>query len=1038
MSRTLALSGLACVVVGLSVHAEGPGIPQNLRCEYEYNPIGLDVAQPRLSWEVNDPRRGAKQAAYQIVVAPGEASVDAGEGTLWDSGRVVSGQSIHVPYAGRVLQEGQRCYWSVRTWDDAGAASPWAKPVFWEMGLLDASDWQAKWVTIDQEKSQPEPVFGDWIWYPAESTDEVTRYFRKVVELPADARVASATAWGAANNEFVFTLNGKELGGCDEWKAVESFDVAQELVPGQNIIAITGVHARGVAGLVFGMHVTLADGRTVEVRSGQDWLTCAEAPEGWQSLKFDTKGWIQPKLVAQYGEPPWGVVADRFPSRSFYLRRAFTTEHVTIARARVYVSALGAYRLFINGTRVGHDELTPGWTYFPKHIQYQTYDVTALLQGGENAAGLLLGNGWWGGSMAGAWKDGGLRGIAQLEITYADGRRQLIATDERWKGHVSPIVKDSIYHGEVYDAQLEIAGWNEPGFNDEDWLPARVWEKPMGQLTAQTGPTIQVTEEISAVGVTAPGPGVFIFDFGQNAAGRARLKVVGPKGARVQIRHGEILRPDGSLYTDNLQGAKCTDLYILKGAGEEIWEPAFTYRGFRYAEVTGYPGVPPKDALVMRVMHAALPSIGTFTCSEDIVNRVQKNILWGMRSNFYSVPTDCPQRDERLGWTGDIQLFLPTACWNMQVAGFMTKWMHDVVDSRTADGAITDVAPALNAGPGAPGWADVVIVAPWDLYTYYGDTRVIETNYAAMADWLDYMRKMATDGLYAAGRYGDWVPVEPSPKKTLAGAYQYLSIKLLAEMAQGIGKTSDAAELRRQAASIASLYNQRYFNVETNQYEGNTQTANLVPLWFGITPEDKRAAVVENIAKNIIDHDNHLTTGFIGTAYLLPALSTFGRDDLAGRLAVQRTYPSWGYMVEAGATTIWERWNSNQYEELHSGMNSFNHYAFGAVGQWYYEYLAGIRPLEPGFKRILIDPHPSGMQRAEASFHSMYGPIRCAWYKDNGFKMCVTIPANTTAVIKTPVPCDADLGPGDKKTIDSRGNTSFDVGAGVFTFTATR
>jgi alpha-L-rhamnosidase len=1026
--RTSWLCSVLLALAAFPTAAEGPGAPQNLRCEYEHNPLGIDVAQPRLSWEVNDTRRDAVQSAYQVVVAAIEMDAAAGKGTIWDSGKVASDQSIHVVYAGRDLQSGERCYWSVRTWDAAGVESPWSEPASWEMGLLDPANWQAKWITIEETRDGPAPLFGNWIWHPSESTEEVSRYFRTTFDLPADARVSSATAWGAANNEYVFSLNGKEEGGCDEWKAVESFDVAKDLVPGKNVVAIKGVHARGLAGIVFGMRIALDNGRTIEIRSGQDWLTAADAPEGWQAVDFNAKDWIRPRLVAKYGDAPWGKVADRYPSRSFYLRKAFTTQHAAITRARVYVSALGAYNLLLNGQRIGRDELTPGWTHFRKHIQYQTYDVTASLRGGDNAIGLQLGNGWWGGSMAGAWKDGNLRAIAQLEIVYDDGTRQVVATDPTWKGHTSPILKDSIYHGETYDASLELSGWNKPGFDDAHWLPAQIWDKPQGQLVAQVGPPIRITEELPAVAVTEPQPGVYVFDFGQNAAGRARLKVEGPKGTRVQIRHGEILRPDGNVYTDNLQGAKCTDVYILKGEGMEVWEPAFTYRGFRYAELTGYPGVPDKEALLMRVMHADLPPTGTFSCSEDIVNRVQKNILWGMRSNFYSVPTDCPQRDERLGWTGDMQLFMATAGWNMDVAGFTTKWLRDVVDSRTDDGGIPDVAPALNAGPGAPGWGDVVVVAPWNLYTYYGDTRAVETNYAAMKDWVDYMRKRAKDGLYQDARYGDWVPVEPSPREPLAGAYQYLSTKRLAEMADAIGRPSDAADLRAQAASIAEAFNSHYFNADTAQYEGGTQTANIVPLWFEITPEDKRAAVIDNIANNIVARGNHLSTGFIGTAYLMPTLSAFGRDDLAGILATQRTYPSWGYTVDAGATTIWERWNSDKYEELNSGMNSFNHFAFGTVGQWYYEYLVGIRALAPGFKRILIEPHPSGIEAAEATYHSMYGPIHCAWTQANGFALQVTIPANATALVKLPVPCQNGL--------SATPDTAFSIGAGTYTFTS--
>ncbi|MBX7258782.1 MAG: glycoside hydrolase family 78 protein [Candidatus Hydrogenedentes bacterium] len=1024
------------VLCGVALAEDGLGAPRNLRCEYEQDPIGLEVAQPRLSWVVNDDRRGAMQAAYRIVVASTVADADSGKGTIWDSGRVESSASIHVPYGGPALTSGQRCYWSVRTWDSTGAESPWAVPAFWEMGLLHAEDWQARWITINEEKETPGPLFGDWIWNPTPSTDEVTRYFRKTIEIPSGAQIVSAKAWGAANNEYRFYLNGELIGGCDEWKAVESFDVTSQLRAGENAIALEGVHARGIGGVCFGMRIRFADDTVMEVRTDQSWLTSTEDPEGWKLAGFDPKDWVTPTLVAKYGDPPWGAVADRYPSRSFYLRKNFTTTDAGIARARVYASALGAYQVYINGQRVGIDELTPGWTYFPKHILYQTYDVTHMVRRGDNAIGMLLGNGWWGGSMAGAWKDGNLRGIAQLEIVYEDGARLVIGTDETWKGHVSPIVKDSIYHGETHDAQQEIDGWCEAGFGDKDWLPARVWTGPMGQLASQIGPTIRITDDINTVALTEPKPGVYVFDFGQNAAGRVRLTVNGPKGTRVQIRYAEILRPDGTLYTDNYQGAKCTDVYTLKGDGTEVWEPAFTYRGFRYAEVTGYPGTPDKNALVMRVMHTAVPPIGDFRCSEDIVNRVQQNILWGTRSNFYGVPTDCPQRDERLGWTGDIQVFLPTACWNMQVAGFMTKWMQDVVDSRNADGSTTDVAPALSAAPGAPGWADVVVAVPWCLYTYYGDTRIAETYHDAMADWLAYMRSHATDGLYVMGRYGDWVAVEPSPKHTLAGAYQYLSTVRFAEMLEGLGKGSEADGLRKEAAVIASEYNRRYFDPQTSLYEGKTQTANLIPLWFGIVPEEKRVAVVNNLVQDIANHDNHLTTGFLGTAYLMPALSAFGQDAVAGILANQRTYPSWGYMVDAGATTIWERWNSDKYEELKSGMNSFNHYAFGTVGQWYYEYLVGMRPLERGFKRILFEPHTSGARWAEASFDSMYGRIHCAWKKEPVFELTVTAPANTTALVRTPVPCTSDIGSGGTVQVDAAPSTSFEIGAGTYTFKA--
>ncbi len=1013
--------------------ADAPAAPKNLRCEYSANPLGLDVLKPRLSWEVNDTRRNAKQSAYQILVGATEQEVKLGKGALWDSGKVASPQSIHVVYAGPALKPRQRCYWTVRTWDAADVPSPYAPPGFWEMGLLQPGDWQAKWITIEESVNRPQPIFGDWIWNPEENGEVKQAYFRKTVELPFKAKVKSAIVWATADNEFRLYINGKEIGGGEEWKAIENFDVAAKLKPGKNIFAVEGKNRTGIAGLVLGSDILLEGGKTIEVRTNDEWRTSTKAPEKWKTLEFSPQSWVKPKVVCKYGDQPWGAIGKCYASPSFYLRKTFDSARPDVLQARLYISALGAYRCFINGKRIGADELTPGWTCYPKHIMYQTYDATAMIKEGKNAIGLVLGNGWWGQGMAGAWKDGNLRAIAQLEITFRNGETQVLATDESWKGHFSPILEDSIYNGETYDATKEIPGWNQHLCDDAKWLPAQLWKQPLGELVAQTGPPIRITEDLQPVAVTQPKKGVFVFDFGQNAAGRPRLKVNGPKGTRVQIRHAEILLPDGTLYTDNYRGAKSTDVYILKGEGDEIWEPMFTYRGFRYAELTGFPGTPEKDALVMRVMHAATPVIGDFACSDDLINRIQKNILWGMRSNFYSVPTDCPQRDERLGWTGDAQLFMATGCLNMDLAGYLTKWMRDLTDCQTPEGGVTDVAPTFSAGPGAPAWADVITVIPWDVYTYYGDTRIIESNYKAMAAWVDYMRNNATDGLWDREGYGDWVPVEASPKKPIAGAYQFYSTSLLGKMAQAIGKPADMLTCAKEAVAIADLFGKRYFNPEKNCYEGNTQTANLVPLWFGLTPEDRRAAVLENLVKDIVKREYHLSTGFIGTAYLLPVLSTFGKDDVAWKLATQTSYPSWGHMVEAGGTTIWERWNSDRYKEVGADMNSFNHFAFGTVGQWYYEYLAGIRPAEPGFKRILIAPHVTGPKWVKASYASMYGPIRCEWHNDGAFSMEVEIPANTTAAVLTPVPCTIDLKPNEGKIIQTAaGATQFELGAGVY------
>lgn len=1025
----------ALFVLALPAATEGPEAPRRLRCEYAVNPLAIDVEAPRFSWEVQDTRRGAYQSAYEIQAARTEADLASERDLLWSTNKVQSGQSIHVPYAGEEPGPGQRVYWRVRTWDGAGVASTWSDIAFWQRGLAQGGAWKARWISLDEKHEGPEPVFGDWIWHPVVTDGEDTRYFRRIVEIPEDAVIESAHCWGAANNEFFCHVNGEYAGGCDEWKAVESKEFGALLKPGRNIIAIRGVHERLAAGFTFGARIVLASGQVIEVRSDENWRSSDEKREGWQAMDFDDGAWVPAKVMGHYGEASYEAVGDRLPSRSIALRKDFEARG-DIVRANVFASGLGVYQLFLNGQRVGHDELAPGWTHFKKHVLYQAYDVTNLVREGDNALGMLLGNGWWGGCMAGAWKDGNLRAIVQLEITYANGEKDTIVTDETWHGTESPILSDSIYNGEVYDARLEMTGWKVPGFDASAWRSASLSDQPMDTLTAHLGPGIEVMEEISPISVSELKPGVFIFDFGQNAAGRTRLKVKGEAGTSVQIRHAEVLNPDGTLQTQILRGAKCTDTYILKGGDEEVWEPAFTYRGYRYAEVTGYPGTPAKDALTFRVMHANTPQIGEFTCSEDIINRVQKNIVWGARSNFYSVPTDCPQRDERLGWTGDMQLFLPAACMNFDIAGYMTKWMQDIDDSRNEDGSIPDVAPALSAAPGAPGWSDIVVTLPWNMLRYYGDTRIVEENLESMEGHLDFMRHMAKDGLFSRGRYGDWVALEDTPRDMLAGAYQNVSTLRLAMLNHFIERRRESYPLFKEAAQLAQFYNARYFDAAKGEYRGGSQTAQVIPLAFGIAQEDQRAAAATKLSERLLARDNHLATGFIGSAFLLPALSDNGLGPQAAILANNRTYPSWGYMAESGATTIWERWNSDTEEATNSGMNSYNHFTFGSVSQWYFEYLLGIRPLTPGFKLMEIAPQIEAATWAKGSYHSMYGLIRCEWKRENGFTMTVEIPANTSAVIVLPDGYEVDNHDFADTVEREGGGSSFKMGAGKYTFVA--
>ena len=701
--------------------------------------------------------------------------------------------------------------------------------------------------------------------------------------------------------------------------------------------------------------------------------------------------------------------------RSIALRKDFNIEK-TVKHARAFIAGLGNYVLFINGNKVGKDKLTPGWTHYPKKVQYQSYEVTDNLKEGNNACGAYLGNMWWSSGLG--WKggvayaDGPLSMIIKMIIEFEDGTTAEVVSDGSWQWHTSPIVENTLYDGETYDARLEMNGWHKAGFQAGDWQKADLISRHDSlQLVAQLAPTIQVTEEIIPVEIEEVKPGVHVFDLGQNMVGVARLKVNAPAGTAVTMRFAELLHPDGTVAQENLRSAKVDDIYITKGEGEEVYEPYFTYHGFRYVQVEGLPEPPDKNTITGLVFHTNAPHEGKFASSNPLLNQIQQNILWGTRGNLMSVPTDCPQRDERLGWMGDAQIFAATANYNFDLANFWYKWEKDILDGQEPEGWVYDVNPPIVVGgPSKPGWGDAVVIVPWENYRFYADERILKNSYEGMKDWVDYMQSESQDYIYEwgdtdFGGYGDWVAVEKTPSKPIGAAYFYYSSKLLSQMAGVLNKENDAKYYQELADKIAVAYQQKYFDETTGQYQGETQTANLLPVAFGITPPELRESVVAKIVEDVKEHDNHLTTGFLGTKYLLPILSDYGYHELAYKVATQKTYPSWGYMVEKGATTIWELWNSDT--EKPEGMNSRNHFAYGSVGEWYYGYLAGIRPLfdDPGFKKSVIAPIPAGdLQWAQAEVHSPYGKIASRWEFDESGKlqMDVTVPANTFSEVRIP------------------------------------
>jgi alpha-L-rhamnosidase len=704
----------------------------------------------------------------------------------------------------------------------------------------------------------------------------------------------------------------------------------------------------------------------------------------------------------------------RTPPRSVYVRKEFELKEKP-ANARVYVTGLGNYIFSLNGKRISDELLSPGWTDYFHKIQYQVYDISEFLVKGKNTAGALLGNMWWSSGLGwnggAVYSHGPLSLLVQIQITYPDGTTELISSDSNWKYQFSPITENHIYHGESYDARLEIAGWNEPGLDDSNWKNMVSNDSIHLRLVALQEEPIRVTREMKPVSVTEPKPGLFVFDLGQNMAGTARIQAQGNAGEQLEIRYAELLHPDGTVAQENLRSAKVTDHYTFKGSGAETYITSFTYHGFRYIQIKGLHGKPADDAVMGLVFHTDAPARGSFECSNPLLNKLWENINWGQISNMMSVPTDCPQRDERLGWMGDAQIFAPTASFNRNMNGFFAKWERDILDGQYPSGAVTDVNPAIQVIDTAkPGWGDAVIAVPYQTYRFYGDKKILEESYAGMMNWVNFMEHSSKNNIYEFGKnewggYGDWVAVVPSPTKPTGALYYYYSTKLLSEIAGILGKKDDSARLAERLPLIAKAYQDKYFISDSGHYISNTQTMNLLPVAFGITPDSMRNAIIEKVAKDVVARDTHLSTGFMGTAWLLPLLSDYGYGELAYQVARQTSYPSWGYMVIKDATSMWELWNSDT--ERPEGMNSRNHFAYGSVGEWYYQYLAGIRPDigHPGFRNTIIAPLPLGdLTYASASLKTGYGLLTSSWKKTSGsFILNIRIPANTTAEVRIPV-----------------------------------
>jgi len=674
------------------------------------------------------------------------------------------------------------------------------------------------------------------------------------------------------------------------------------------------------------------------------------------------------------------------------LRKEFPLDG-RVKRARAFVCGLGYHELRVNGRKAGGHVLDPGWTTYDKRVLYVTYDVTNALRQGPNAVGVVLGNGKYGSRAL----------LVQINIELEGGTRTSLVSDASWKAANGPILEDSVYNGETYDARLETPGWDRPGFDDKAWGPVEAVKAPAGVLSAQMMPAIQVVDTVLPVKMTSPQPGVYVFDMGQNFSGWARLRVKGPRGTDVRMRFVELVYDNGMINRENLRAARAEDHYILKGEGEETWEPRFTYHGFRYVELSGFPGTPMPDSIRGRVAHSAVRPIGSFVASKDILNRLQRIITWGQKTNLHSIPTDCDQRDERMGWMGDAQGTAEEAMMNFDMAAFYTNFVRDIRDGQDDKGRLSDTVPHIWGGEKAdPAWATAYPLLCWYMYQYYGDTRVLEEQYDGLRRYVEFLRSQAENGLVKFSSYGDWVAVEKCPGAIVSSFYYYYDVKILADAARILGRSQDAALYDRLAGDIRAAFNREYYDPKTGDYADGTQTANTLPLFLGIATDKEGGAWGRLFDDIVYKHNSHLTTGIIGTKYIMELLTRSGSSDLAYDIAVQTTYPSWGYMIENGATTLWELWQKREGPS----MNSHNHPMFGSVGAWLYKALAGINlaPGSVGFEKVLLQPQMvRDLRHASGSVQTLRGEVGCTWSRTDGsVRVEAVVPVGSAAEIVIP------------------------------------
>lgn len=1025
MARCLPLL-LAAVAAALpsAVHA-APGAPTGLRAEYLTNPVGLDVAQPRLSWKLPAGRDGLAQSGWQVQVASSRERLLRGRADRWDSGRVNDDRSHLVPYSGRALAARDQCWWRVRYWDQEGRGSTWSEPARWTMGLLGPDDWRGKWIG-----AQPTPPPGaeaagwgaaQWVWLaggPADATEERapgTVYFYREFEVPAGVERGELLI--SVDDTFTVWLDGDQVGQNahhgEAWRVPQRFDVGERLGAGRHVLVVMGNNLRqSPAGLLALLRYTTAAGTTVELPSDAQWL--ASAGEPGQRPPDARPAWPAAQVLAAYGQQPWGSLPvageQTAEALSPQLRREFNVRK-PVAQAELSICGLGYHEVFLDGAKLGDAVLEPGPTIYDKLALYVTHDVTRALRPGRHALGVQLAQGQFNQWVADSWDfeqapwRAEPRMLLQLDVVYTDGSRDSIVSDERWTYAAGPITYDQTRVGVSYDARRETPGWTKPGYRGAGWQPVAVVDAVTTNLRAQRGQPVRVTKNVPVAKWSQPQAGVWVADLGRNFAGWCRLSVAGPAGTKITLAYSELRGADGMINQANIaphvrNPVFQTDTFTLAGTGaREVFEPRFTYHGFQYVEVRGLPGPPDVQTLMGRQVRSDMKRAGRFDSSNPLLQQILDLGYWSYESNFVSFPLDCPHR-EKNGWTGDAQLIAETGLTFYDSAAEYSRWLDDMAVSQREDGKLPCIIPTAGWGYNVldgPAWEGAYSFIADDLHVYQGDRRVLAQHYDGLKRWVDYYVERAQDGVIKYG-LGDWCPWEATtPAEITSTGYVYQAARIVESTARLFGHEEDAAKYAQVAEDLKAAFIEQYYDEANNSIGPGTQTALATALYHGLLPPGKAQAMADRLAEMVRANGGHLDFGIIGSKFVPRVLCDYGHADVAYGMVDRTSQPSWGWWLTQGATTMWENWWAGA---------SHNHIMFGDIMAWFNQYLAGIRPdrEQPGYQHFVIAPQIVGdLTWVRGEHESPYGQIVVGWTRDGDqVTLTAAIPPNSTARFDLP------------------------------------